>query len=80
VVSQVIMVVVGGPIGLIAVVLWPGMGWYLRRAGRVVRWMFPYTASVLWFAVRWLLWGLRVVLAWLFWATRLALRLVFGPG
>jgi hypothetical protein len=72
------MAIVGGPVGLLLVVLWPALGWYLRRAARVVRWTFPYTLSVLWFAVRWLLWGMRVALAWLFWVIRIALRLFWG--
>ncbi len=61
-------------------VLWPGFGWYLRRVGRVVRWALPYTASAVWFGMRWLLWGFWVTVVWLFWGLRLALRIVWGPG
>ena len=74
------MAVVGGPLGLLVVVLWPGMGWYLRRVGRGFRCIFPYAASALWLALKWFLRGMRVVLVWLFWATRLAFKLFWGAG
>ncbi|EAQ92964.1 predicted protein [Chaetomium globosum CBS 148.51] len=49
------MVVVSGPLGLLVIILCPGIGWYLRRATRVLKWVFPYTASALWFILKWLL-------------------------
>ncbi|KAK3300710.1 uncharacterized protein B0H64DRAFT_470751 [Chaetomium fimeti] len=72
------MVVVGGPLGLLVVIACPGVGWYLRRAGEILKWIFPYTASALGFILKWLLRSLRVVLAWFFWATRLAFRTFRG--
>ncbi len=78
--SEVSFAVVGGPVGLLLAVLWPGVGGYLRRVGRAVRLMLPGTVCALWFAARWFLWALRVAVAWLFWAARLALRIVWGPG
>ncbi|KAH6854096.1 hypothetical protein B0I37DRAFT_421396 [Chaetomium sp. MPI-CAGE-AT-0009] len=77
-VGMVAMVVVGGPLGLLVVILCPGMGWYLRRAGKVFKWTFPYTASALWFVLKWLLRSLRVVLVWFFWTTQLAFRIFWG--
>jgi hypothetical protein len=74
------MAVVGGPLGLLVVVLWPGMGWYLRRVGRGLKCIFPYAASTLWFTLKWLTWGMRVVLVWFVWAARLAFRLFWGAG
>lgn len=74
------MIVVGGPLVLLVIILCPGMGWYLRRAARVLRWIFPYTASALWFILKWLLRSLRVVLAWFLWATEMAFRIFWGTG
>jgi hypothetical protein len=74
------MAVVGGPVGLLVFVLWPGVGWYLRRVGRAFRWSLPYAFSVFWVATKWLSWGLRLAAAWIFWATRLAFRLFWGAG
>ncbi|KAK4098778.1 hypothetical protein N658DRAFT_525991 [Parathielavia hyrcaniae] len=72
------MALVGGPVGLLLVVLWPALGWYLRRLGRVFKWIAPHTISVVWFVIRWLMWGIRVAVAWLFWAVRIASRLFWG--
>lgn len=72
------MAVVGGPVGFLLVVLWPGMGWYLRRLGRMLRWSMPHAISSFCFAVKYLLLVTRLVMVWLLWAARLAFRLFWG--
>lgn len=73
-----IMAVVGGSLGLVVVALWPSVGRYLHRLGRIIGWVCPYTARAAWLSLKWLCWATWLFLSWLFWLMHLVMRLFWG--
>ncbi|KAL2256206.1 hypothetical protein VTK26DRAFT_2024 [Humicola hyalothermophila] len=69
-----------GPFALLAHTILPGIGWSVRRLGRLTGWSAPLVGSLLVRVLPWLGWALRMAASCLWFLAGLVWRLFWGAS